>query len=63
MEVPSAGGGTDLSLGITGAQVGKIAKITAVDTDGKPTKWEPVDIAEIVNDVLVALPTWNGGSY
>lgn len=53
----------DLSLGITGAQVGQIAKITAVDTDGKPTKWEPVDIAEIVNDVLAALPTWNGGSY
>lgn len=37
-------GATDLSLGITGAQVGQIAKITAVDTDGKPTKWEPVDL-------------------
>lgn len=35
----------DLSLGITGAQVGQIAKITAVDTDGKPTQWEPVDMA------------------
>ena len=35
----------DLSLGITGAQVGQIAKITAVDTDGKPTKWEPVEMA------------------
>lgn len=45
VEVPSAGGGTDLSLGITGAQVGQIAKITAVDTDGKPTAWEPVDAA------------------
>ena len=41
--VPS-GGGTDPSLGITGAQVGQIAKITAVDTNGKPTAWEPVDI-------------------
>ena len=41
--VPS--GGTDPSLGITGAQVGQIAKITAVDTDGKPTAWEPVDMA------------------
>lgn len=41
-DIPS--GGTDLSLGITGAQVGQIAKITAVDTDGKPTKWEPVDM-------------------
>lgn len=34
----------DPSLGITGATVGQIAKITAVDTDGKPTKWEPVDM-------------------
>lgn len=44
VEVPSAGGGTDLSLGITGAQVGQIVKITAVDTDGKPTAWEAVDM-------------------
>ena len=43
--VPSAGGGADPSLGITGAQVGQIAKITAVDTDGKPTAWEAVDMA------------------
>lgn len=35
----------DPSLGITGAQAGQIAKITAVDTDGKPTKWEPVEMA------------------
>lgn len=42
--VPSAGGGSDLSLGITGAQVGQIAKITEVDTDGKPTAWEAVDM-------------------
>lgn len=41
----STGGASDLSLGITGAQVGQIAKITAVDTDGKPTKWEPVEMA------------------
>lgn len=32
-------------LGITGAQVGQIAKITDVDASGKPTKWEPVDMA------------------
>lgn len=38
-------GATDFSLGITGAQVGQIAKITAVDASGKPTKWEPVDMA------------------
>ena len=41
--VPSAGGGTDLSLGITSAQVGQIVKITEVDTEGKPTKWEAVN--------------------
>ena len=34
-----------VSLGITGAQVGQIAKITAVDTQGKPTAWEPVEMA------------------
>lgn len=38
-------GDEPVSLGITGAQVGQIAKITAVDTNGKPTKWEPVDMA------------------
>lgn len=45
-----AGGGADPSLGITGAQVGQIAKITAVDTDGKPTAWEAVE-----------MPTGGGG--
>lgn len=38
-------GDEPVSLGITGAQIGQIAKITAVDTNGKPTKWEPVDMA------------------
>ena len=37
-----AGGGTD--MGITGATVGQIAKITAVDASGTPTAWEPVDM-------------------
>lgn len=36
--------GTDPSLGITGATVGQIAKITAVDGSGKPTAWSPVDM-------------------
>ena len=36
--------GTDLSLGVTGATVGQIAKITAVDASGKPTAWEPADM-------------------
>lgn len=35
---------SDLSLGITGATVGQIAKITAVDENGKPTAWEAVDM-------------------
>lgn len=39
-----SGGGTDKSLGITSAKVGQIAKITAVDAQGKPTGWEAVDM-------------------
>ena len=35
-------GGTD--MGITGATVGQIAKITAVDASGAPTAWAPVDM-------------------
>ena len=31
-------------LGITGAQAGQIAKITAVDASGVPTAWSPVDM-------------------
>lgn len=31
-------------MDITGATVGQIAKITAVDSDGKPTAWSPVDM-------------------
>lgn len=43
---PAGGsGGTDLSLGMTSAAVGQIAKITAVDANGKPTAWEPADMA------------------
>lgn len=50
---PAGGsGGTDLSLGVTGATVGQIAKITAVDADGKPTAWSPVD-----------MPSGGGGAY
>lgn len=38
-------GDEPVSLGITGATPGQIAKITAVDEKGVPTKWEPVDMA------------------
>lgn len=41
-----SGGGADISLGITGATVDQIAKITAVDSNGKPTAWESVDMPE-----------------
>lgn len=34
----------DLTLGLTGATVGQIAKIAAVDASGVPTAWEPVDM-------------------
>ena len=45
VNVPSGGGsgGTDISLGMTGATVGQIAKITAVDDNGVPTSWESVE--------------------
>lgn len=33
-----------LPLGLTNASVGQIARITAVDSDGKPTAWSPVDM-------------------
>lgn len=34
----------DPTLGLTGATVGQIAKIAAVDASGVPTAWEPVDM-------------------
>lgn len=34
----------DRTLGLTGATVGQIAKIAAVDASGVPTAWEPVDM-------------------
>ena len=45
----------DPGIDVTGAQVGQIAKITAVDTDGKPTKWEPVDIPSGGTDISLGL--------
>lgn len=40
------GGGTDISLGVTGAAVGQLVKISEVDADGKPTAWEAFDPAK-----------------
>lgn len=42
VEYSKPAGGVD--MGITGATVGQIAKITAVDGSGKPTAWEAVDM-------------------
>ena len=40
--IPSS---TDISLNVTGATVGQTIKVKAVDTNGKPTAWEAVDMA------------------
>ena len=45
LQPAGSSGGTDLSLGMTNAAVGQIAKIMAVDANGKPTAWTPVDMA------------------
>lgn len=65
--IPS--GGTDISLGLTAATVGQTIKVKAVDTEGKPTEWEAVDMAtgdvewyevidmetaEAVNDLIIS---------
>lgn len=42
---PGTPGKDGAGMDITGATVGQIAKISAVDENGKPTKWEPVDMA------------------
>lgn len=47
-------GSPDLSLGLAGAAVGQIAKITAVDADGKPTAWSPVDMPSGLPTVTAA---------
>ena len=44
--VDGKSGGTDASLGITGAAAGKIPKIKAVDAEGKPTEWEAAEMPE-----------------
>ena len=66
-DIPS--GGTDISLGLTAATVGQTIKVKAVDTDGKPTAWEAVDMptggvewyevidtetTEAVNDLIIS---------
>lgn len=66
----SPAGGTDISLGITSATVGQIAKITAVDDSGKPTAWEAADMPsgggghwETVLDTIWAQDVINPTAY
>lgn len=54
--------GGDLSLGLTAATVGQTIKVKAVDTDGKPTAWEAVDMGggetwEKIADVALTADT------
>lgn len=41
-----AAGASDISLGLTGAAVGDIVKVKAVDASGKPTEWEAAELGE-----------------
>ena len=57
-KVEFSGAGMD----VTGAKVGQIANITAVDSAGKPTAWEPVDMPSGGTYTLpIASPTVLGG--
>lgn len=60
---PAGAPGKDgAGMDITGATVGQIVKIAAVDTDGKPTAWEPADMPtgggsetwELINEVTLS---------
>lgn len=47
IDIPEGGGGdgtADHTLGLSGAAVGQIARITVVDDDGVPIAWESVDL-------------------
>lgn len=60
-EGPKGADGKDgAGMDVTGAKVGQIAKITAVDAAGKPTGWEPVDMPsgggetwELINEITL----------
>lgn len=43
-------------------EVGQAIVVKSVDENGQPTEWEAVGIPT-VNDILAALPAWEGGSY
>ena len=56
VEIPE-GGGTDESLGITGAAAGEFPKVSAVNENGAPTSWETVEGEEVTLGGDVPAPT------
>lgn len=54
--------GTDISLGLTGAAVGDIIKVKAVDDSGKPTAWEAAT-AKLANPNALTFTGAVTGSY
>ena len=44
------------------AEVGQTIVVKSVDGTGRPTEWEAASIPT-VDDILAALPAWEGGSY
>ena len=60
--IPVGGSGTDISLGVTGAAVGDIIKVKAVDASGKPTAWEAVT-AKLANPNALTFTGAVTGSY
>ena len=58
LKLKQNGAWVPISVGAQGVQ-GSAGHTPAKGTD----YWTDADKAEIVNDVLAALPTWTGGSY
>lgn len=64
-EGPKGADGKDgAGMDVIGAKIGQIAKITAVDTQGKPTGWEPVNIPGGGEEFIQTIPmTADVGEY
>ena len=52
-----------MALGMTGAAVGQVARIAAVDADGKPTAWEPVEMGSGGSGVAGEANEWKHMCY
>lgn len=56
--IGGGGSGTDISLGVTGALVGDIIKVKAVDASGKPTAWDSYsDQFELLRTITITEST------